>query len=48
MERFTEKEIWCLRCGKYHAYDMSLKQVACPKEHPLDYTDTSKNVGETR
>ena len=39
--RFTKKDIFCIGCNEYHSFDMSLKQVACPKEHPLDYVNTS-------
>lgn len=37
VSRFGEKDIWCLGCCKYHYFDMSLRQVACRKEHPMDY-----------
>jgi hypothetical protein len=37
VRRFGEKDVYCLGCGEFHYFDMSLKQVACPHEHPLDY-----------
>lgn len=36
------EDIWCIGCQKYHKFDMTLKQVACPHEHPLDYPNTNK------
>ena len=37
VRRFGVKDVYCIGCGEFHYFDMSLKQVACPHEHPHDY-----------
>jgi len=44
MERFTEKDIWCISCCCYHAFDLINRKVACPKEHPDMYTGQEEKV----